>query len=52
MIQKELEIVNKLGYTRSQWVPVMCNMLTCGSQTKAKAWYHRKKEGTNKKTEK
>lgn len=29
-----------------------CNMLTCGSQTKAKAWYHRKKEGTNKKTEK
>ncbi len=24
------EIVEKLGYLRSQWVPVMCNMLTCG----------------------
>jgi len=26
-----------------------CNMLTCGSQTKAKAWYHRKKELESKK---
>lgn len=29
-----------------------CNMLTCGSQTKAKAWYRRKKEGEFKKSEK
>ncbi len=26
-----------------------CNMLTCGSQTKAKAWYHRKKEAESRK---
>lgn len=24
------EIINKLGFTRSQWIPVVCNMLTCG----------------------
>lgn len=24
-----------------------CNMSTCGSQTKAKAWYHRKKDAKN-----
>ena len=27
-----------------------CNMQTCGSQTKAKAWYHRKKDAENKST--
>lgn len=26
-----------------------CNMYTCGSQTKAKAWYHRKKETESRK---
>ena len=25
-----------------------CNMLTCGSQSKAKAWYHRKKEAESR----
>lgn len=24
------KIVEKLGYLRSQWVPIMCNMITCG----------------------